>query len=311
MKNRLIFLFSTLIILALVAGMNAPQAKAPDFSEQDNNPLLAEPKIETLPECSFTVSTLELKQGEFVRISVQNLQTRDQVRILLDDSAINVQAAKTYAENTYLLPFSYSDSPGEKKLLLQIFRDAEMILEEEHLIRLLEEDFPIQVLQLSPSMQRLIGEEERDMPLYQGLAARDSAIDFKLWRDDFLLPVEGRLSTPFGAIRYEETAEPSRHSGIDLATPAGTPIKATNRGIVVFATEDSFSGNAVVLEHGGGLYSLYYHLQSIDVFFGQLIEQGEVIGTVGSTGYSTGPHLHFAIFINGSFINPLYLLGSE
>ena len=131
------------------------------------------------------------------------------------------------------------------------------------------------------------------------------------WRGTFLRPVEGgRISTPFGAIRItnNNTANPRHHWGIDIATPTGTRIIATNYGRVVLAEYLMHTGNTIVIEHGGGLKSYHFHLNSIYVSYNEMVTRGNLIGTVGSTGSSTGPHLHFEFRIGNQAINPLMLL---
>lgn len=125
------------------------------------------------------------------------------------------------------------------------------------------------------------------------------------WEKPFIHPVEGRITTQFGMKRYVNDAKtPTRHSGIDIAAPGGTPIKASNAGRVVFAEYLQLTGNTVVIEHGFGLKTWYYHMSEIDVSVNDMLKQGDIIGKVGTTGFSTGNHLHFAMSVNNVFVNP-------
>ncbi len=132
----------------------------------------------------------------------------------------------------------------------------------------------------------------------------------KLWEGTFIMPVEGRLTTDFAEIRFVNNEQSSsRHSGIDLAAPIGTEIKAPNNGIVTFAMEGLLSpGNTVVIDHGMGLFTSYYHLDSISVKKGDKVKKEDIIGTVGTTGFSTGPHLHYAVSIYNTYVNPYQTL---
>ena len=129
--------------------------------------------------------------------------------------------------------------------------------------------------------------------------------DVQYWHGVFIQPVEARVSTEFGLYRYTNgSSNARRHTGIDLAAPAGTPVPASNAGRVIFAGEVIMTGNTVIIEHGGGLKTMYLHMSEIDVEEGQMVEQGDIVGLVGSTGYSTGAHLHFEVRLGSYAINP-------
>jgi murein DD-endopeptidase MepM/ murein hydrolase activator NlpD len=138
--------------------------------------------------------------------------------------------------------------------------------------------------------------------------ARSERIPRRFWSGGFVMPVKGRLSTPFGMGRVLNGQRRSPHSGIDIAAPAGTPIGAANAGRVALAREMYLSGNTVIIDHGWGVSTLYAHMDRIDVKVGQLLRRGEQVGAVGSTGRSTGPHLHFGTYIRGARVDPQKLI---
>ncbi|MCX7787931.1 MAG: M23 family metallopeptidase [Spirochaetes bacterium] len=125
----------------------------------------------------------------------------------------------------------------------------------------------------------------------------------------FRMPVEGfRRTSLFGdrrKYRYADgNMDQSIHTGIDFATPRGTPVGASAAGRVAFAGPRILTGNTVVLEHLPGVYTLYYHLDRIDVKEGNQVKEGERIGTSGATGLITGPHLHWEVRVGGIPVNP-------
>jgi len=124
----------------------------------------------------------------------------------------------------------------------------------------------------------------------------------------FIYPIIGRLTSPFGYRRDPFTGRKSFHTGIDIAAPIGTPIKLTLDGTVSYTGYSSVYGNYVIVTHSGGYQSMYGHMHTIKVKRGQILSQGSIIGTVGSTGRSTGPHVHFSVYKNGKLINPLTVL---
>ncbi len=112
----------------------------------------------------------------------------------------------------------------------------------------------------------------------------------------FVRPVEGRVSGRFGRARVYNGKPGSPHSGMDIAAPSGTPVKAPAAGIVTFAEPDLYlTGGTLLIDHGHGISSNFLHLSRIDVKPGDRVEQGQVVAAVGSTGRSTGPHLHWGM----------------
>ena len=131
----------------------------------------------------------------------------------------------------------------------------------------------------------------------------------RYWEGTFIQPVEGRISTQFGLYRYTEYADGTkravtRHTGVDIAVPEGTPVPASNAGKAVYAGDVIITGGTVVIDHGGGLKTYCFHLSSVDCKAGDIVKQGDIIGKVGSTGYATGPHLHFEVKIGEYSISP-------
>jgi hypothetical protein len=141
--------------------------------------------------------------------------------------------------------------------------------------------------------------------------ARDSSEPHPLWLKTFVSPLEGRISSLYGAIRFINNNPPRRHSGIDIVNVEGSPVIAPNNGIVRLAEFLLSGGNTVIIDHGIGLSSTYMHLHSIAVKEGQTIERGDLIGTVGMTGYATGPHLHWEVNIKQTAVNPEQLLQND
>lgn len=122
------------------------------------------------------------------------------------------------------------------------------------------------------------------------------------------LSVKYRLTSHFGPRADPFTGEKSNHTGIDMACATGTPIVATASGYISYSGTSPVYGYYVIINHGNGYQSLYGHMSKIIAKKGQWVSQGTRIGLVGSTGYSTGPHLHFTVFKNGKLVDPLSLI---
>jgi murein DD-endopeptidase MepM/ murein hydrolase activator NlpD len=132
----------------------------------------------------------------------------------------------------------------------------------------------------------------------------------RLWTGSFVRPVPGRVNGAFGSrsIFNGEARQP--HGGADFLSPTGTPILAPNSGRVLLARDLYFTGNTVVIDHGLGLFSLLAHLSVVAVREGDTVIRGEIIGQVGATGRVTGPHLHWAVRMNGARVDPVAVLAT-
>lgn len=117
-------------------------------------------------------------------------------------------------------------------------------------------------------------------------------------------PASGRITSSFGDRESPTEGASSSHQGIDIGASAGSSILAAASGTVTISTYSYSAGNYIMINHGGGVSTVYMHCSELLVSAGQEVTQGQVIGKVGSTGYSTGPHLHFGIRVNGNYVNP-------
>jgi hypothetical protein len=175
-------------------------------------------------------------------------------------------------------------------------------------------DFRVQKLTLPTGMvdldpeteRRAVSEGERLRTLYRTITPE------RLWRGHFVRPVAGHEPpTGFGARRIINGKPRAPHSGGDYAAERGTPVVAANSGRVALVADFFFPGRMVAVDHGLGLYTLYFHLDTVAVGDGDVVERGQPLGTVGATGRATGPHLHFGVQLAGARIDPAALLSLD
>jgi murein DD-endopeptidase MepM/ murein hydrolase activator NlpD len=135
-----------------------------------------------------------------------------------------------------------------------------------------------------------------------------SSVVVPLWSGPFVRPVPEASNSAFGSRSVYNGQSRSPHGGADFASPAGTPVRSANAGRVALAGDLYFTGNTVIIDHGGGLFSFFAHLRSIAVRESDLVTTGAPIGEVGATGRVTGPHLHWAVRANNARVDPMSLL---
>lgn len=270
---------------------------------------LAAPAAAAVPWGGITVSPRAPVQGEVVRVLFDKLPKPSEFSVVLDGRETPVyRISKSQARA--LVPTTPNTKTGEQ--FLRITRQG-----------VLNKDswrIKIQVAKGSYREKHLdIDKEPADADKAEMKAAKARmvrALELKtqkqLWRGSWLRPVPGRQTGVYGNRRvYNGDPSESFHRGADYAGKKGARVAAVNSGKVVYAEKAAFEGNSVVVDHGHGVLSLYIHLDRILVGKGDLVAEGEAVGTVGMSGRATGPHLHFGIYVDGAAVDPAPFLKRE
>lgn len=202
-------------------------------------------------------------------------------------------------------------APGKYRIILDIEGSDHMnAITETASLTVKRGTFARQSLTLPPDKVTLAPEDEARADAETAMLKALWAVRTdKLWDGEFIMPLKGDFSTAFGVRRTINKTKLSIHSGVDIRGSYGKPIKAANTGMVVIAKELFFGGNTIVLDHGQGIYTVYMHLQKFSASLHEVVSRGDVVGLVGSTGRSTGPHLHYTIKVHGNNANPLAMIG--
>lgn len=178
-------------------------------------------------------------------------------------------------------------------------------------IEILDKEFEIQYLYVSNEVYESTNNDDAYKEFREKVKAARSISDMdKYWDGKFILPFEDYiLTTDYGEKRFvNDQITSTRHSGLDLAAPTGTEIYACNNGRVALAEYITLTGNTLIIDHGMGLFTSYYHMDSIEVKEGDFLMKEDYVGTVGSTGFSTGPHLHWSMSIYNTYVNTHQLM---
>lgn len=256
----------------------------------------------TLPE-NIILSKNTLKQGDLLKITIYHASEISLDQELYPDF-------KWYNTGEVIegyIPTNYSTAPGVYNLK---FTNTETGSTSSRAIKVVARDFRVQNLTVSTSVESSTRTDDAYAEYYKYFnPSREISSPVKYYTESFLLPTSGRLTTEFGESRYVNGALTNyRHAGIDIAAPRNTEVLSTNTGKVMLAMPLVLTGNSIVVDHGEGLFSVYFHLDQLFVSEGEIVERGQLIGSVGSTGFSTGPHLHFTMSYYRFNIEPGYLL---
>jgi len=172
-----------------------------------------------------------------------------------------------------------------------------------------KKDYPTQRLTLPKDMVELSPENEarveRELKKMAAIWPNENPL---VWSGNFINPLEGEIGTIFGVRRIINKIPKNPHSGVDVSGNEGDSVRAPNNGVVTLVDDQFYSGNSLVIDHGQGIYTMFFHLSKVLVRQGQEVKKGDTIALVGSTGRSTGPHLHWGVRMQGARVDPLELI---
>lgn len=283
------------------------EVKTSEIQTTVENEIVAEP--ETIK--GMTLDTSTKKQGEFFHVIIKGLEDKPTVWFnsksypvfeIPDTQKWNFISGKTH-NHLYrgLIPVENMTKPGTYSVLARAegFEARETVVIEDNMK-------PISKITLSNSKSSIYA-SQKELDIVGSSLKHKS--EKKLWNGKFIYPSSAPKSSPFGVKRsYNGAPVSSYHKGLDFAADKGAPVVAPADGKVVAVgkADDGFNvhGNTIILDHGHGVTSIYMHLSKIEVTKAQDVKAGEKIGEVGHTGISTGPHLHWGVYLSGVSTDP-------
>lgn len=208
-----------------------------------------------------------------------------------------------------LLGIDLQDQPGTHDLIVEL-RQGEQSRTLNYSVAVLKEKFHVEHLTLPKDKvdldEKTLARWKTEQEQVKTALASDSQT--RLWKPGFIEPVNGKRTGIFGSVRIMNGQPRNPHNGEDIGAPLGTPVAATNDGVVKLTVDHFFSGKGIFLDHGLGFYSMYFHLSEVLVKDGEVVKAGQIVGKVGASGRATGPHLHWGVKLNGARVNPYVLL---
>lgn len=259
-------------------------------------------EVESYP--TISISNTNPVQGELLIVNIDNIK-KDSTITIENHFRPSAILQKDYSARFYL-PMAYREEAKVYPLSITI-NDVKYDYElDVNTFEFKQIHFTVSASVSNSTVgnnDAVIQYRETIYPLYETFETEE------YWEGNFVIPVEGaRVSSSFGEMRFVNNAKtPSRHSGIDYAVACGTDVVASNTGKVEYAGFLTMIGNTIVIDHGLGLKTFYEHMDDIVITQGDMVNKGDVIGHVGTTGYSTGCHLHFQGLVKNQSINPEFL----
>ena len=251
----------------------------------------------------------EVFQGGIARIRVSKMSSAG-VKARFRTREIVFFSGEGAGAYEALLGVDLKEEPGPKRIVIQDRGGAKEKEAASIRLQARRKEFPVEKLSVPVSkdrfdkatLERIRREKARLTLLWR------SADQRRRWQGAFIAPVPGGITSAFGRRRIINGTPRSPHGGVDLRAAQGAKVVAANHGRIALLDEFFFSGKSLVLDHGGGLYTMYFHLDEFRVAMGSRVGKGEEIGRAGMTGRVTGPHLHWGVRLNGARVDPFSLL---
>lgn len=250
---------------------------------------------------SFELGENELNQGQWTTLYAKNVSQDWLETVTIEQNFVENLTWTPYQKGyRAIIPTNYHTQTGLHDILID---DLKLQL------TVHPQDYLMQFLTVSAENQAIRNQEAFEEYRKYFLPLFENSHETAWFEDEFILPTEGRLTTEFGEMRTVNNEKTSyRHNGIDIGAPLGTPVLATNHGQVIFSDFLQITGNTIVIDHGEGFFSTYLHLEDLFSEVGDKVKKGDQIATVGTTGFSTGPHLHFSIKYFDKPLEPGYFI---
>jgi murein DD-endopeptidase MepM/ murein hydrolase activator NlpD len=299
----------TMILLLWVIPFTVYPSSSSISADSGEGRWYAVPRVELLP--SSGPEKLSFRQGQVFLVKVYDIdQVVSSVRAKWKDQTIACFPDND-REIWYGLGGIGTDvKAGDYELIVSVETTFGRKIMSKKSMSVKKEDFPTTKLRVNP--RYAVVPDRSKQHISDDRKAFNKAYKTpnlgRLWEGPFARPVTGPVTSPFGTLRIFNGLVNSKHTGVDLGNKNGHPIKATQAGKVVLARKAFIAGNIIIIDHGAGLHTIYCHLSKFKVKTGQMVDKGETIGLVGSTGRVTGPHLHWGTRVQGVLVDPMSLL---
>ncbi len=267
--------------------------------------------LSSLPAFNINISDTTVSNGRTTFIEFEKEKNVQYETVSLGKKTFKIftkpiDSTKAYA----LVPSSYDEKPSQQKMKLN-FKESGSKKSRVLILKVEDGKYKKEEIQVSKSKvnpkakdvkERISKEYAEAMRIY-GTVTKESYINSK-----FILPLDSFITSDFGKARVYNGSLKGYHSGTDFRAKVGTPLIASNDGVVALVKDRFYSGGTVLIDHGQGIYTCYFHMSGFDVKENEKVKKGQIIGLSGVSGRVTGPHLHFAVRINAVQVDPLQFI---
>ncbi len=266
--------------------------------------------ISALSALDVTISSSIVPNGKTALFEFKKEKNIHYENLVVDTKTYKIFQHPVEDHKMYVLvPISYYEKPSEKKIKLN-YKEKGLEKDTIFFLRIEDGKYEKERLKVDNSKVSLSKENKKRasleykeaMDIYNA-SSMQSYISSK-----FIVPLDTKITSDFGKARVYNDTLKGYHSGTDFRAQVGVPIQASNDGVVVLAKDRFYSGGSIIIDHGQGIYTCYFHMSKFDVEKGQRVKKGQIIGLSGDSGRVTGPHLHFSARVSGVQVDPLQLI---
>jgi murein DD-endopeptidase MepM/ murein hydrolase activator NlpD len=249
------------------------------------------------------VSSKEIKNGQTALIKLDKKAGVEYNYITIKDKKYEI------FEDYVYVPISYYESPKTIKVNLFYTKDSKKKTKE-ITFKVVDANYAKETLSVDSSKVKLSAEDRKraSKEYVEAINIYNTTTKKSYLDSKFIMPINSKITSTFGKARVFNGSLKSYHSGTDFRAKVGTPIKCANDGKVVLVKDRFYSGGSIIVDHGHGVYTCYYHMSKFDVKKGDTVKKGQIIGLSGVSGRVTGPHLHFSARVGGVQVDPLQFI---
>lgn len=269
----------------------------------------------TLLTCSLfsfaiNISSSTIENGRTALLEFQNEDKVKYEKLIVGKKSYKIFGNPVDKEKSYaLLPMSYYEKPSNKKVEI-FYKESDKQKSKVMFFKVEDGKYKKETLSVSNSKVSLNKKDKKraSVEYAQAMKIYNTISEQSYMSKPFVVPLKSKITSSFGKARVFNNSLKSYHSGTDFRAAVGTSLKACNDGVVVLAKDRFYSGGSVIVDHGQGIYSCYYHMSKFDVKKGDMVKLGDSLGLSGDTGRVTGPHLHFSFRVGGEQVDPLQFI---